>query len=158
MCIRDSLTNTTKTRPVTGDTDPAHLYVGDPLALLLDSSPILNSYRPVYSYVSLTQGYVVEQEFIVTATGFKAVAFRNNATNDVILAFGGTDGTNATDWKASLTTYGFSEWRSGRDEILDYLNRLPRNPDTGELTVTVNFTGQSLGGALAQYAAYDWLK
>ena len=43
-------------------------------------------------------------------------------------------------------------------DIFTYLNGLPRNPETGELLVTVNFTGQSLGGALAQYAAYDWLK
>lgn len=130
--------------------------MGDPLDLLLDSSPILNGYRPAYSYVSLTQGYVVDAEFINEETGFKAVAFRNSATNDIILAFGGTDGTNGTDWKANIQSYGFSQWESRSTEVLTYLNSL-RDGD-GNLTVTVNFTGQSLGGALAQYAAYDWLK
>ena len=149
-------TNINDPRPP-GDTDPSHLYVGDPLALLLDSSPVLNGYRPAYQNVSLTQGYVVDRKFVDTPSGFKAVAFKNSSTNDVILAFGGTDGTNATDWKANITTYGFSEWASGSDQILAYLNGLQRDGN-GNLTVTVNFTGQSLGGALAQYAVYDWLK
>src|SRR5262245_10634435 len=136
-------TNVTDPRPV-GDTDPSHLYKDDPLAPLLDASAILNSYRPVYSYVSLTQGYLVDREFIDIPSGFKAVAFRNSTSNDIILAFGGTDGTNATDWKASIGSYGYTEWTAGRTAVLDYLNGLPRNPDTGELNVTVNFTGQSL--------------
>src|ERR1051325_6410812 len=158
-CDASYFTNTAITGPrPTGDTDPAHLYKDDPLTLLLDSSPLLNSYRPAYSYVSLTQGYVVDREFVDAQTGFKAVAFKNSATNDVILSFGGTDGTNATDWKANIQTYGFSEWTAGSTAVLNYLNNLSRDPATGELLVTINFTGQSLGGALAQYAAYDWLK
>lgn len=112
-CDASYFTNTNIDYPrPPGDTDPTHLYKDDPLAFLLDSSPILNSYRPAYSYVSLTQGYVVDQEFINEETGFKAVAFKNSSTNDVIFAFGGTDGTNGTDWKANIQSYGFSQWES----------------------------------------------
>ena len=158
-CDASYFTNTNITGPrPPGDSDPTHLYLGDPLDLLLDSSPILNGYRPAYSYVSLTQGYVVDQEFINTLAGFKAVAFKNSATNDIVISIGGTDGTNPTDWKANLQSYGFSEWEAGKADVFTYLNGLPRNPDTGELLVTVNFTGQSLGGALAQYALYEWLE
>src|SRR5215471_5927120 len=69
------------------DTNLTHLYIDDPLNLLPDSSSILNGYHPAYSYVSLDQGYVVDREFIDPLTGFKAVAFKNSATNDVIVAF-----------------------------------------------------------------------
>ncbi len=90
-------------------------------------------------------------------TGFKAIAHEQGAVGDpeeVILAFGGSDGgplANPTDWVSHTQHLGWNQWELNRPQIFQYLNTLP--PDT-----KITFTGQSLGGALAQYAAYEWIK
>ncbi|HJT21643.1 MAG TPA: hypothetical protein VJ746_14290, partial [Nitrospira sp.] len=160
-CDASYFTNlaTDNARPA-GDTNPRHLYVGDTLTPLIDTTP---SYAPQFIPTSPsptnpdpTDGFVVAKEGDALAAGAKFVAFRNESTNSVILAFGGTDGLNATDWKANLFSYGWSEWEALKQQVFTFLDALPRDA-SGNLTVTVNFTGQSLGGALAQYAAYRWL-
>lgn len=146
---------TTNTRPV-GDTDPTHLYIGDALTPLIDTTPS-NTPQFLTSNPTLTAGYTVVREGNDLPSGAKFIAYKNTNTNDVILAFGGTDGLNSTDWKANLFSYGFSEWTALQSQVFAFLDGLPRDA-SGNLTVTVNFTGQSLGRALAQYAVYDWLK
>ncbi len=147
-------TNRIFSRPPGGVTDPSHLYNGDPLRPLNDPP---DYYVPLqFDHALLGGGHVVDFQYVHPTSGFKFVAFKNEATNDLILAFGGTDGLNPTDWKSNLSSYGWSQWNSARSQVFAYLNTLPRNG--AELTVNLSFTGQSLGGALAQYAAYEWVK
>jgi Ca2+-binding RTX toxin-like protein len=87
-------------------------------------------------------------------TGFKAIAYEKNlvgSPKEVILAFGGTDGPDPTDWVANTQHLGWNQWIANKPQIFEYLNSL--SPDT-----KITFTGQSLGGALAQYAAYEWIQ
>ena len=49
---------------------------------------------------------------------------------------------------------------SAAAQVFAFLNdsAFVKRDATGNLTTTINFTGQSLGGALAQYAAYEWVQ
>ena len=91
------------------------------------------------------------------STGFKAIAYEKTSVGnqkEVIIAFGGCDGgllSNPTDWVSSTQHLGWNQWDTNRAQIFDYLNRQPAD-------TKITFTGQSLGGALAQYAAYEWIK
>jgi Ca2+-binding RTX toxin-like protein len=148
----------TNTLPVsTPGIDPgaAPVFLGAPLLPLVDTNP---SDTPQFltANPNLTAGYTVVQEGVDIPSGGKFIAFQNTSTNNVILAFGGTDGLSSTDWKANLFSYGYNEWTALHNQVFTFLDGLPRDA-SGNLTVTVNFTGQSLGGALAQYAAYAWL-
>lgn len=49
----------------------------------------------------------------VDSIGFKFVAYRNEATNEVIVAFGGTDGPDSVDWTGN-TALGWNQWKRGR--------------------------------------------
>src|SRR6185312_13384854 len=49
-----------------------------------------------------------------------------------------------------------SERGAGRDLVFGFLDGLT-NPDGSAFTGKIHFTGQSLGGALAQYAAYEYV-
>lgn len=89
----------------------------------------------------------------IDSIGFKFVAYRNEATNEVIVAFGGSDGPDPVDW-TSNTALGWNQWEDGRDRVFELL----RDSRVVNASTKVHFTGQSLGGALAQYAAYEWVK
>lgn len=92
-------------------------------------------------------GYEVVREFNDSETGFHAVAFKN-ANNEYVIAFRGTQ-PNFQDAYTDLNL-GWPQWNRNREEVLDFLRGLE-----GQLT-SVSFTGHSLGGALAQYAAYEY--
>ena len=90
-------------------------------------------------------------------TGFKAIAYERNSPGnpkEVILAFGGSDGgplSNPTDWVSNTQHLGWNQWDANKTQIFQYLNSLAAD-------TKITITGQSLGGALAQYAAYEWIK
>jgi hypothetical protein len=91
------------------------------------------------------------------ATGFQVVVFRNLQTREVIAAFTGSNGPDSTDWYSNLFL-GTNQWREDSARTLALIETA-RSPTIGTgAPLTVHFTGQSLGGALAQYAAYDWLE
>ncbi|MGQ0557614.1 MAG: putative Ig domain-containing protein [Nitrospiraceae bacterium] len=94
-------------------------------------------------------GYEVVREFDDPATGFHAVAFKNS-NNEYVIAFRGTE-TNFQDAYTDLNL-GWTQWTARSEEILTFLRTLELS---GEVT-SVAFTGHSLGGALAQYAAYEY--
>lgn len=126
--------------------------IGNLLQPLLDT-PSYNV-LPQYDIVP-ARTFVVDRTFIDNTTGFKAIAFRNAETNEVILAFGGTDGVNAQDWASNVEHLGWNQWdgNDGRNRtaVFAYLNSL-------DPTTTIHFTGQSLGGTLAQYATYEYVQ
>ncbi|OQW60522.1 MAG: hypothetical protein BVN28_08650 [Nitrospira sp. ST-bin4] len=94
-----------------------------------------------------------------TINGFGFVAYRNQQTNEVIVAFRGTDGPSPQDWVANSQYLGWNQWNSpnGRGQVFAFLNGL-RDPNGDPYSGTIHFTGQSLGGGLAQYAAYEYVK
>lgn len=79
-------------------------------------------------------------------TGFNVVVFQKVGTKEYIVAFTGTQG--AQDGVADIAL-GTSQWKAKGQAVTDFLKRLE--------ATNIDFTGQSLGGALAQYAAYDYL-
>jgi hypothetical protein len=91
------------------------------------------------------------------STGFKAIAYEKTSVGnpkEVIIAFGGCDGgllSSPTDWISSTQHLGWNQWIQSKEQIFRYLNDLAAD-------TKIIFTGQSLGGALAQYAAYEWIK
>ena len=122
----------------------------------LPDTPSYNIF-PQYDIVSAS-AFHKDTQGTVEATGFKFITFRNDATNEVIVAFGGTDGASPQDWAANVEHLGWNQWNNGgRAAVFNYLNVLT-NLDGTPFTGKIHFTGQSLGGALAQYATYEYVR
>jgi hypothetical protein len=85
-------------------------------------------------------------------TGFQVIAMVSNDGTERILAFTGTEGIQ--DWFAD-TKLGWEQWevQKNQDAVMDYLQSLSSIPGI----TNIHFTGHSLGGALAQYAAYVYV-
>ncbi|MCB1378822.1 MAG: DUF2974 domain-containing protein, partial [Alphaproteobacteria bacterium] len=90
-------------------------------------------------------GYTVDKRFGPSGSGAAAYGL-SNANGDVVIAFRGTQ--DLTDVVDDVGNLGYRQWEE--DLKADVTNYLDANW-TGEVT----FAGHSLGGALAQYAAYD---
>ena len=92
--------------------------------------------------------------FARPGTGFSVVLFENDAKRESVVALTGTNGPDAQDWWTNLNL-GMTQWNMIHlPDLLWY--QLPLgNSLWGR---TVHFTGQSLGGALAQYAAHDFAR
>jgi Ca2+-binding RTX toxin-like protein len=96
-------------------------------------------------------GYTLGAAFINNDTGFKAVALIS-PLNEQIIAFAGTE--NLQDGGADVQL-GWNQWvgkrpdgspGKGGQNVLDYIRAHASNP--------IYITGHSLGGGLAEYAAY----
>ncbi len=120
-------------------------------------NPLLYTDAPKFT---IPAGYVVAATIERPDIGAKAIILRNAATNKTIVAMAGTDGPDLQDYVSNTQSFGYSEWQSLRDgpnnepnqglfKILDEIHA-----NSGEIV----FTGQSLGGAIAQYGAYEWVK
>ncbi len=134
---------------------------GTALAPYLDSGSNVDQFPNTMpaswnSSLGLSQ-WTVARRFDDPSTGFGATVYKKdngNGTFDYIVAMQGTRGPNIQDWGGNLI-YGWDKWSSGLDAnnngqaLSQYLLTLPSANH-------INFTGQSLGGALAQYAAYQY--
>jgi YD repeat-containing protein len=90
-------------------------------------------------------------------TGFGATVYRRDAGNgtyNYIVALRGTRGLDPQNWQGNLT-YGWDSWTasSGGQALMSFL----LDAQTVATTNQICFTGQSLGGALAQYATYQYV-
>lgn len=90
-------------------------------------------------------------------TGFGATIYKRSnldGTADFLVAFQGTRGPNAQDWQGNFG-FGVDKWNSvaGGQALIAKLRTLLRS---NAITGDIYFTGQSLGGALAEYAAYGF--
>ena len=84
-------------------------------------------------------------------TGFHAEIYQKIGSNEYIVAFTGTQPQTSQDVVADLAL-GTTQWNEqNKTAVFDAIAALP-----GATQIT--FTGHSLGGALAQYAAYDYVK
>lgn len=96
-------------------------------------------------------------------TGFGATIYfrdrEDGKTRDYIVAFQGTRGPDAQDWKGN-SLYGWDKWTAPTSEEAARLKlslAVLTNADESAWTGKIHFTGQSLGGALAEYAAYEFV-
>lgn len=142
--------------------------IDDPLEPYRDSDPsvdnnVINQMPEQWKSLQLTDGtrftdWRIARRFDNRQTGFGATIFDRDAgggKRDYIVALQGTRGPNVQDWSGNLI-YGWDKWAvdtpgdSNGPDLTAYLTGL------GDVINRVHFTGQSLGGALAQYAAYDF--
>ncbi len=133
--------------------DESYFTLQVPFFSLLQPLPDTPAYNVSPQY-DIVPGLSFQQDFERTdeATGFKVIAYKNAQTDEVILAFGGTDGVNFQDWASDVEHLGWNQWiDDNRTAVFNYLNGL--GP-----TTKIHFTGQSLGGALAQYATYEYVQ
>ena len=98
-------------------------------------------------------GWVAVRRYDDSTTGFGATLYRKanaDGSSDYIVAMQGTRGRNLQDWGGNLI-YGWDKWISpeGGQALLAEILALD---DVNK----IHFTGQSLGGALAQYALYEY--
>lgn len=133
---------------------------GTRIGPLSDSSGASEAPLP---YALPDPGFVVAQVIEEPTTGFKSVLYKHETRNEFIVAMAGTDGPNYQDWAQNLR-WGWGQWdfidpatkrlseKSGRFKVAAALEDLV-NPDSKPV---IHFTGQSLGGALAEYAAFDY--
>ena len=120
---------------------------------------ILTTLRPYDdTEPAFSPGFSYDQQFQVVhqgadpGSGFKYLILKNSANADLIVSFAGTDGINHHDWAANSLALGWSQWERNRNSVLARIDQLA-SPGAA-----IHFTGQSLGGALAEYAAYQWIK
>lgn len=92
-------------------------------------------------------------------TGFGATIYKRvaNGKTDYMVAMQGTRGPSAQDWLGNAG-FGVDKWEStdGGKLLTTKLSALLTATNGDRLTGDIIFTGQSLGGALAEYAAYDF--
>jgi len=131
---------------------------GSALAALLDTT---YGGAPQYSVPS---EYFAVAQGVDLNTGFGFIAYRKDgatpAETEIIVALRGTDGPNPQDWVANSQYLGWNQWNErggGRDLVFGFLDSLKPDADTA-FQGKVHFTGQSLGGGLAQYAAYEYVR
>lgn len=95
---------------------------------------------------SSLDGYRVDRVFgDPTGSGVTAYGM-SDANGNVVVAFRGTN--DLEDVASDVGRLGYDQWEQIRTDVNGYL-------DTPSLTGEITFAGHSLGGALAQYAAYE---
>ena len=101
-------------------------------------------------------GWSVLNTYPDPGTGFLATVYSKTNANgkiDYVVAFRGSRGPNPQDWNNNLS-FAWPDWASaGAGQLMNFLTRA----DIASTTNQIAFTGHSLGGALAQYAAYEYI-
>lgn len=114
---------------------------------------------------SVPQEYKAIDQWVDESTGFGVIVYKKDgatpAKTEIIVALRGTDGLNPQDWVANSQYLGWNQWNSpnGRARVFNLIDSLRSDPSTPGTAFegSIHFTGQSLGGGLAQYAAYEYV-
>jgi hypothetical protein len=112
------------------------------------------AYTPLSAYQagtgpSLPSGWVAATSLSYSNANNQFITFVNAATNQVVVAFKGSD--NASNFQSDVTDSGYSEWasvRSNADSALAQIKAL--YPDSEIMS-----DGHSLGGGMAQTFALE---
>ena len=142
--------------------------VGDPLQAYRDNAKKIDDHTNYqmpasWAEIQLNDGtkfsdWRIDRRFDDRESGFGAVVFGRDigdGARDYIVALQGTRGANIQDWSGNLIN-GWDKWSNNslktaeEGGLISYLLSL-------EQVNRIHFAGQSLGGALAQYAAYDFI-
>ncbi len=91
--------------------------------------------------------YKIKDHVQDAKNGFEYTIYQKKGTNEYIVSFAGSQ--NGQDVAADVAL-GNKQWEDSKAQLLNSLKDL-RATD-------ISFTGHSLGGAIAQYAAYDYIK
>jgi Ca2+-binding RTX toxin-like protein len=102
--------------------------------------------------IPLTPGYDVKEQYSDDSTGFSYLILKKFDAPEYIFAFRGSE-ISIKDWYNNLTL-GSSQWNENRNNVAFKIAEIIA-PDKD---ATIHFTGHSLGGALAQYAAYEYAR
>ena len=95
-------------------------------------------------------GYTVKTRIDDSGTGLSVTIYKELVGNNYIFAFSGTQ-LSVQDVFSDLTL-GMSQWLQNRDLIREeFTLAIAENSNA-----IFHFTGHSLGGALAQYAAFEY--
>lgn len=129
---------------------------GSPTAYVLDKDPVNGANFVVFP------NWEFVRKFQDDENGFGAVVYRSKVLIDgrthYIVALQGSDGTSAQDWLQDLDL-AREAWKKESPEVTDFLVQGSLEfPGIVPSTGVIHFTGQSLGGGLAQYAAYDYVR
>jgi len=92
-------------------------------------------------------GFVVVDTMTDPSTGFRMAFYKNPETNEVLAIPAGTDGIDLQDYSTDLLYTGYNQWDNNAEVFFEKLGRIV-DTDT-----KIYFGAQSLGGALAQFAA-----
>ena len=102
--------------------------------------------------------FKVIKVFDGTDTGFKGLFYKNDTQDEIVVAISAMDAEVLPDTAQALKS-AWLMWNTGKENVLGSIKTL-KDSDTGwafdAATTQVNFAGQSLGGALAGYAAFDF--
>ena len=130
------------------------LWYGDPLIGASNLTTAQTNHGALVDVIELSQWQVVR---IVEGRelGFGATIYRLGDTSEYVVAMRGTDGPDSRDWLQNLS-FSVPAWDAYRSDLAGALLTplYGRIPAAG----TVHFIGQSLGGGLAQYAAYEFVR
>ena len=97
---------------------------------------------------SAPSGYSTTGQILTNEAGLYLCVYRKDGTDEYIVAFRGTEG-NLEDINPDIHK-GWPQYNDSDKEIQDLLQTLL------ETASRIDITGHSLGGALAQFAAYDF--
>jgi pimeloyl-ACP methyl ester carboxylesterase len=97
------------------------------------------------------QGYRVDEDFGTAINEGLNVYALTNSEGDIVIAFRGS--WERQDWWDDVANLGYEQWRAAVDKVLPYLEEKLTDGPAGRQVI---ITGHSLGGALAQYAAYAY--
>ncbi len=93
--------------------------------------------------------------------GFGASVYKLDGQNEYLVALRGTDGPDPKDWLQNAS-YSVPAWNRYGPQLTDPTGGFLFRPLDGNGPIPadgiVHFVGQSLGGGLAQYAAYDFAR
>jgi Ca2+-binding RTX toxin-like protein len=113
--------------------------------------------------VELKNWRQVEDPIEDLASGTAATIYRREyfegevAKSEYIVAFRGTDGRNGRDWFSNIQL-GTDQWNALLERLYGANGIIRRLVSLDGSIPRMHFTGQSLGGALAQYAAYEYVR
>ncbi|MCB1688541.1 MAG: DUF2974 domain-containing protein, partial [Halioglobus sp.] len=96
-------------------------------------------------------GYTLKERVDDSETGMSFTIYKNNSSDEYIFAFRGTE-FSAQDIYTDISA-GMNQWTTrNRQKVSAKINEHTK-PGSG---VHIYFTGHSLGGAIAQFAAYEY--